>query len=190
MKLKDWAKRQGICYMTAYRWFKAGKMPCKAYQTETGTIIVEESKSNVDMTAKVHVYARVSSSEHKDGLVGQSERCVDFANKLGLSVDKIHKEVASGMNDKRSKLMSMLDAKPTHIIIENKDRMTRFGFNYIEQLLEQQGCEIIVLNKDTEDETDIKTDLVSIITSLCCRLYGLRSGQNKAKKIKDELDAT
>ncbi len=43
MKLKDWSKKQGISYLTAYRWFKAGKLPVKAYQSETGTIIVEES---------------------------------------------------------------------------------------------------------------------------------------------------
>ena len=43
-------------------------------------------------------------------------------------------------------------------------------------------------NKDEEDETDLMKDLVSIITSFCCRLYGLRRGQNKAKKIKAELE--
>lgn len=42
MKLSKWAKSQGICYTTAWRWFKEGKMPVKCYQTKTGTIIVEE----------------------------------------------------------------------------------------------------------------------------------------------------
>lgn len=42
MKLSDWAEKQGIAYLTAYRWFKAGKLPVKAYQSESGTIIVQD----------------------------------------------------------------------------------------------------------------------------------------------------
>ena len=49
------------------------------------------------------------------------------------------------------------------------------------------GCEVIVMNKDTECENDLMKDLVSIITSFCCRLYGLRRGQSKALSLKKEL---
>jgi len=42
MKLSDWAKKQGISYLTAYRWFKDGKLPVEAYQSESGTIIVKD----------------------------------------------------------------------------------------------------------------------------------------------------
>jgi hypothetical protein len=42
MKLSDWAKRQGISYLTAYRWFKDGKLPVKAYQSDSGTIIIQD----------------------------------------------------------------------------------------------------------------------------------------------------
>lgn len=42
MKLKDWAEKAGVKYLTAYRWFKAGTLPVKAYQTNSGTIIVED----------------------------------------------------------------------------------------------------------------------------------------------------
>lgn len=44
MKLSTWAKSQGICYRTAWNWFKAGKLPVESYQTKTGTIIVQENK--------------------------------------------------------------------------------------------------------------------------------------------------
>lgn len=47
MKLADWAKKQGISYLTAYRWFKEGKLPTKAYQSDSGTIIVEEEPEPV-----------------------------------------------------------------------------------------------------------------------------------------------
>lgn len=42
MKLKDWADKQGISYLTAYRWWRAGTLPVKAFQTDSGTIIVED----------------------------------------------------------------------------------------------------------------------------------------------------
>jgi hypothetical protein len=46
MKLKDWADKTGIKYLTAYRWFKAGKLPVPAYQSESGTIIVQDDAEN------------------------------------------------------------------------------------------------------------------------------------------------
>jgi len=186
MKLSTWAKQQGICYMTAWRWFRQGVMPVKATQLPTGTIIIQDDNQNASSFIKRNVvYSRVSSANKKDDLLRQSQRCCDFAAAKGISIDKIYKEVASGMNDKRRELMRMLESNPTTIIVENKDRLTRFGFNYLEYLLKKQGCEIIVMNKDLENETDLMKDLVSIITSFCCRLYGLRRGKTTAKKIKD-----
>lgn len=44
MKLKEWADKTGVKYLTAYRWFKDGSLPVKAYQTGTGTIIVDDSE--------------------------------------------------------------------------------------------------------------------------------------------------
>jgi putative resolvase len=154
---------------------------------ETGTILVHE-KSNHPLKSLICIYARVSSNERKNCLSGQIERCVQFANAKGLTIDKIYKEIASGMNDKRPQLLKMINSSPTIIIVEYKDRLTRFGFNYLELLLNKLGCEIIVLNKDNEDESDLMKDLVSIITSFCCRLYGLRRGKNKAAKIKQEIE--
>lgn len=43
MKLKDWADSVDVKYLTAYRWFKAGILPVYAYQTDSGTIIVEDT---------------------------------------------------------------------------------------------------------------------------------------------------
>ena len=76
MKLSEWAKKQGIAYVTAWRWFKKGKLPVKAYKTPTGTILVEQKPeiSNLDTV----VYCRVSSYEKKDDLLRQGKRCEDF----------------------------------------------------------------------------------------------------------------
>ena len=186
MKLSVWAKKQGISYQTAHRWFKEGRMPCEAIQMPTGTIIVKED-NNSKSEDRVVVYCRVSTYERKDCLNGQVQRCSEYANSIGLTVDKVYKEIASGMNDKRKKLIEMLEYNPTVIIVENKDSLTRFGFNYLNLLLNKLGCKIIVLNNDDNNETDIMKDLISIITSFCCRLYGMRRGMNKAKEIKKDL---
>lgn len=188
MKLSVWAKKKGISYRTAVRWIAEGKMPDEYERTSTGTIIVKYKDEVIQPAQRVVIYARVSSPDRKQCLDGQVERCVAFANANGLQVDKIYKEIASGMNDKRPKLLKLLDSNPTHIIVEHKDRLTRFGFNYLFVLLEKQNCKLMVLNKDQEDETDLIKDMISIVTSFCCRLYGLRRGQHKAKKIKTELE--
>lgn len=73
------------------------------------------------------------------------------------------------------------------ILVENKDRLTRFGFNYLKRLLKNQGTEIIVINEAEEDRVDLIKDLCSVIYSFCARLYGMRRAANKARKIKDEL---
>jgi len=186
MKLSQWAKKNGITYVTALSWFHAGQIP-NSRQIGTGTILVDE-ETKINKQERVCIYARVSNQSRKQEIQHQIDIIVSFANSRGLVVDKIYKEIASGMNDNRIQLWKMIESSPTIIIIEHKDRLTRFGFNYLDKLLRNQGCQIIVMNKDEEDESDLIKDFISIITSFCCRIYGLRRGQNKAKVIREELD--
>lgn len=185
MKLSDWAKSQGITYKTAWCWFKENKLPVYAYQTKSGTIIVHEEKSN--KYEKIVIYGRVSNRDRKKSLNEQIERCETYCYTKGYKIDKIFKEIASGMNDNRKELIKMLNYDPSLIIIENKDRLTRFGFNYLKVLLNKLGCEIEVINCNDNDEKDLMQDMISIITSFCCRLYGLRRGKNKANIIEKEI---
>lgn len=187
MKLSVWAKQNGVTYLTAYNWFKAGILPVKSYQMPTGTIIVNEESEKNEKERNV-VYCRVSNQSRKEELNYQVERCLEYCRANGWSVDIVYKEVASGMNDSRKELLKMIESKPTRIVVENKDRLTRFGFNYLEILLEKLGCDIEVINKEKVDEHDLIKDMVSIMTSFCCRLYGLRRGQNKAIKLKEILN--
>ena len=188
MKLSKWAKLQGIHYTTALRWFHENNIP-NAKQLPTGTIIVNEKEHFVNETNKeVDVYCRVSSHDKKDDLERQSLRCLEFCSAQGLVVRKVYKEVASGMNDKRPKLTKLLNSNPQHIVVEHKDRLTRFGFNYFEIFLPKNNCQLTVINRDHEEEADLIKDLVSIITSYCCRLYGIRKGQNKANRIKEVFE--
>ncbi len=188
MKLSKWAKEKGISYITAYRWAKSGKIKGLEIM-DSGTILVNEIiEENNIKKSKTFVYARVSSNNRRQELNYQVDRIIKFSNAKGISVDQVFKEVASGMNDNRTQFWKMINSNPSIIIIENKDRLTRFGFNYIERLCEKLNIKIIVMNNENNDEADLLKDLVSVITSFCCRLYGLRRGYNKAKKIKEQID--
>lgn len=90
--------------------------------------------------SKVAIYTRVSATENKDNLEGQAKRLTDCCAAKGYPVALVIKEVGSGVNDTRPKLLKLLtDSTVTLMVVEHKDRLTRFGFNYIEpQLLKLQ----------------------------------------------------
>jgi len=186
MKLSQWARENGIHYNTAYRWFHQGKIP-NARKMHSGTILVDEIKENLT-NDKTYIYCRVSSSSQKEDLLSQVERCEQFCLANGWAVEKVYKEIGSGMNDNRKQFNKLLSLRPGRIVVEHKDRATRFGFNYIETLLKQLGTEVVVIHRDKEDEHDLQKDLVAIITSFCARLYGLRRGRTKLTTIKGILD--
>jgi len=185
MKLSVYAKGLGISYRTAWEWFKAGKIK-GAFKTESGTIIVPEEM--VRRGDYIVIYSRVSSSENKNNLNSQADRLTQYAIARGYQIKEVVKEVGSGVNDNRPKLQKILrEGKATKIIVEHKDRLTRFGFNYLSTLLLPLDCEIEVVNEATEDKDDLMQDLVSIITSFCARYYGLRRSKRKTEKIIKEL---
>lgn len=181
MKLSIWAKNKGVTYGTALRWIKEGKFPDKYEQLPSGTIIVDDTEQK-DTNKKYVLYGRVSSSNRKDDLSRQMDRLRNFANSNGLIISDEISEIASGMNDRRPKLLKLLQNKDVNIIIEHKDRLTRFGFNYINAMIESDNRKIIVMN-ETEEKMDIVQDFIDIITSMCSRIYGVRSGINKKNNL-------
>jgi predicted site-specific integrase-resolvase len=131
---------------------------------------------------------KLSSAEHKENLERQAERLSQYCEARGYQVAKVVKEVASGLNDGRPKLVTLLkDTSITRIVVEHKDRLTRFGFNYIETLFETQGRTIEVVNLAENDKEDLLADLSSVIYSFCARLHGQRRAKRKTKKIVEEL---
>ena len=129
MRLSQYARKMDISYKTAFRWWKMGKLD--AYQLDTGTIIVREPAQAPNATG-VALYARVSSADQKEDLDRQMQRLKDYAASKGYQVTKTVSELASGLNDSRPKLMKVLtDINIGIIVVEHRDRLTRFGFNYI-----------------------------------------------------------
>ena len=189
MKLSVYAHHLGISYRTAWRWFKAGKIT--GFQADTGTIIVTEPTVVTATTAvhqKIAIYTRVSAAENKDNLEEQAKRLLDYCAAKGYQVAAVVKEIGSGVNDARPKLLKLLtDPTIGVIVVEHKDRLTRFGFNYLEQLLAMQGRQIEVINLAENGKEDLTQDFVSIVTSFCARLYGQRRSKRKTERIIAEL---
>lgn len=185
MKLSAWAKKAGITYRTAWQLFKGGNLPCKAYQLAIGTVIVEENEAK---SQRVALYARVSSSDQKKDLLTQLDRLAGFANAAGHQVHSAITEVGSGLNGKRPKLLKLLeDNSIDTIIIEHRDRLVRFGFEYIEATLRAQGRRIIIMDARELDD-DLVRDMTVILTSFCARLYGKRAARRKAAKALEAME--
>jgi len=185
MKLSTYAKKIGLSYKTVWKLWKNGKLD--AYQLPTGTVIIKEEIKD-KLPDKVCIYARVSSSENKDNLKRQTERLKEYAIARGYRIYKIVEEIGSGVNDNRKKLNQLLsDKNYNKMVVEHKDRLTRFGFNYIQILFNQLGKEIEIVNETKNDKEDLMQDFISIITSFCARLYGLRRSKRRTEKIIKEL---
>ncbi len=185
MKLSHWARKQGIHYKTAWRLWKTKQLPVPARQLSTGTILVEDEPTSEDRG--VALYARVSSADQRSDLDRQLARLAEFAAKEDLKVSKVIKEIGSGLNGRRPKLLSLLkDRQLSAIVVEHKDRLVRFGSEYLEALLESSGRRLIVIEK-TEMKDDLVQDMIDVLTSFCARLYGRRSAKNRARKALREI---
>ena len=187
MKLSHYAKKMGLDYRTVWNWYKEGKIP-NAYQTHSGTIIIPDEEIEHKQEYGVILYARTSSSQNKELLDNQVERLKNYATSRGYKIKQIVKEFGSGLNDERKQLSKILqDNQYDKIIVENKDRLTRFGFNWIQLLT---GNRIEVINEAKEKDEDIVKDLISIIHCFSARIYGLRRSQKIDTKIRQVIEDT
>lgn len=191
-KISRYATLHGVTYRTVWNWINQGRL--KIEKDSTGhTWIIEDSI--VEKEKVYAVYSRVSSSENKKNLDAQAERLISYCNAKGYKVKKVVKEIGSGLNDQRPKLEKLLlDKDIDVIVIEHKDRLARFGLNYIQKLLSLQGREIEIVNEVEGERDDLMQDFVSIITSFCARLYGKkrtkRMTEKLVKKLEEDKNAT
>lgn len=91
-------------------------------------------------------------------------------------------EIGSGLNGHRAKVMRLLaDASVHTVVVEHRDRLARFGSEYIEAALSASGRKLVVVDQ-TEMKDDLVPDMVDVLTSFCARLYGRRAAKNRAAK--------
>lgn len=187
MKLSQYAKQVGVTYRTAFRWWQNGDI--KGYQLPSGTIVVTEGEAPQGKPdGQVAIYARVSSHEQRANLDRQAERLEAYCAAKGYQVSQVVKEIGSGVNDNRAKFLALLENQQVStIVVEQKDRATRFGFRYLDTLLQGQGRVIEVVNLAEHNREDLLADLVSIVYSFAARLYGQRRAKRKTEAIVKQL---
>jgi putative resolvase len=177
VKLAEWARREGVHYLTAYRWWRDGTLPVPAKQTPSGMILVDAPDK---VAPRVALYARVSSHDQRGDLDRQVSRLSSYAADSGLAVSQIEKEVGSGLNARRPRLRRLLaDASIGTIVVEHRDRLARFGVEYLEAALTAQGRRIVIVDAGEQND-DLVRDMIEVLTSFCARLYGRRGARNRA----------
>lgn len=180
MNLAALAQRNGIARVTAYRWFRAGRLPVPARRVGW-LILVDEPIIGAGARTRTAVYARVSSAAQKSDLDRQVARVTVWATAEQISVDQVVVEVGSALNGHRRKLLALLrDPTISQIVVEHRDRFCRFGSEYVEAALAAQGRELVIIDASEVDD-DLVRDITEVLTSMCARLYGRRAAQNRAK---------
>lgn len=157
---------------TIQRWDREGIFKCERTHTnrrvinrdsliavlnDRGMLFNDINNSKIDV-----IYARVSSHEQK--AKGDLDRQVAF---LAQSIKDLKNpiilaEVGSGLDDKRKKLDQLLDMvlqdKVDRIFVTSRDRLTRFGFSYLEKVCNYHNVKIIVI-KDVSEKESIQEEL-------------------------------
>lgn len=188
----EFAERLGVSQSTLRAWDKEGKLV--ALRTPTNKRRYTEEMlyralgiKDRQEPKKIVLYARVSSAGQKPDLENQLKYLKDFAAGKGLSIDEILTDVGSALNYKRKNLLKLCGmvtrGEVQTVVIADKDRLVRFGFDFFEDLFSKFGCEILIANKaeDMSPAQELTEDLISIVQHFAAKLYGQRT--YKARKL-------
>lgn len=198
MTIKQAADYLNVTQDTLRRWDTTGKLvPLKTsgghrrYRKSQldAYIGIHEAKDVVEAKETIcAIYARVSSNEQKQkgDLDRQSQRLSEYCARHGLYVKYIIKDCGSGLNDNRAGFNRLTDlviqGKVSKVIIEHKDRLTRFQFNFIRKLFTSYGCKVVILNgADVSSEEELAGDMMSLLASFSVKFYGRRSAERRRK---------
>ena len=192
MRPHEFAEQIGVSVETLRRWDRTGKLPAKRtpsnhrYYTEEDLAYAKGLKPAVE-NRYIVVYCRVSSQKQKSELANQKDSMEQFCLARGYAVDEWITEIGGGLNFKRRKFLSLIEdalsGKIEIIVIAHKDRLCRFAFDLIEQLLEKRGCCIVVANAESlSPQQELLEDLMAVVHCFSCRLYGSRSYRKEKEK--------
>ena len=191
--IEEFAKLTGLSIPTLRRYDKLLK-PLRTpggqrrYTDEHYQILYNlgKIKKNADEFDTV-IYCRVSTSNQKTHLENQIKYCEQFCIANGWKISKIIKDVGSAVNFNRKGLKDLLLIlkynKPKRIVIADKDRLARIGFDLLKNIIEINNCDLIVINDVGQNDKirDIVEELVHIVHLYAMKIYGTRS----YKRIKD-----
>lgn len=152
MKGKDVLKLLKVTRPTLCRYVKEGKI--RAIKVNRTKLDYNEEDvfklAGIENRAKGVIYARVSTNKQKSSLQNQIDTLLQYAGYNGVQIDKIYKDIASGLNFDRGEFQSLLSDviqyKVKTIFITDKDRFSRISFNMWKKLFSYFNREIVVLN--------------------------------------------
>jgi len=162
------------------------------YEYDDNDIFAFVGKRKEIHGTKIISYSRVSTYEQRNQLKDQTQRIYESCISRGLKLDEQLEDIGSGMSSDRKnfdKLCQMIfQGEIQTLIVENKDRLVRFGFEMLERFFKYFGCQIIVLNDSIENKTyeqELTDDLISVIHYFTMKSY---SHRRKLNKIRKELE--
>jgi excisionase family DNA binding protein len=188
LSTREFAKLLGVSRVTVIKWIKKGMII--AYSVHGKWRIpyseVERVLRGVQRVRRVAIYARVSSNTRRDDLERQVESLKLWVSKNFPSAEYVVvTDIASGLNEDRRGLRKLIEmAKGREIqavVVAYRDRLTRFGFEYLKTLFNAFGVDVYVaLQEEPKDFIqELVEDFVEIVTSFASRIYGKRSKRYK-----------
>ncbi|MCC6016145.1 MAG: IS607 family transposase [Desulfurococcaceae archaeon] len=177
----------------------------KAIRTAGGKFRVPESEVRriaeglpMSKEVKAVVYARVNSSDQKSDLERQIQYLTQYCSSKGYRVDVLS-DVARGLKTDRRGLLKLfnyiVNRQVDVVVITYRDRLTRFGFEYLEYFFKQYGVRVeVAFGEEPRDAyQELVEDLIEIVTSFAEKLYGMRSHKKKRlvegfKKLLEEVE--
>ena len=189
----EYQKRYNISPQLFYLWRTTGKLQTKELVNNHHLVWVEDEPSNDSRV--VAVYGRVSTSKQKQDLSNQIDVLKKYVISNG-SNPKVFSDIGSGMNEKRPGLISLMNEitqnKISKVVISHKDRLTRFGFGYLETIFKMYNTEIEIINleDDKSFQEELTEDLIAIIHHFSMKFYGKRKNQviDFSKQLKETKD--
>jgi len=203
LRPKEVCRRLGISYSTLSRWVREGRI--KAIRTAGGKYRIPESEVRriaegllISKEVRAIIYARVSSNDQKSDLERQIQYLTEYCASKGYKVIDVLSDVASGLKTDRRSLLKLFDyvvnKQVDMVVVTYRDRLTRFGFEYLEFFFKQYGVRIeVVFGEGPKDAyQELVEDLVEVITSFAGELYGMKSRKKKLvdgfKKLLEEVE--
>jgi len=182
LRPKEVCEKLGISYTTLREYVRKGWI--KPVVLESGKWRFREEDverlMGIVKPRTVILYARVSSHTQKDDLERQVKVLEEWAKQNNIEKYEIITDIGSGLNEDRKGFKKILklvtEKKVSKVVVAYPDRLTRFGFETIVELLRAFGVEVVVLNhEDRDPKEELVEDLITIISHFAGKLYGMRS---------------
>jgi putative resolvase len=180
----------GVSYITLWRWIREGRI--RAVRGPSGRWLIpwseiERLRGRVKVGEKIRavIYARVSS--RKQAEQGDLDRQVEVLKKYaadhGYEIIAVLRDVGSGLKENRLGLRKLFrlisEGRADVVLVTYRDRLTRFGFEYLRYFFERFGVEIVEVMQEEEPLEELIEDFLTIIVSFAGRIYGMRSHRTK-----------